>query len=107
MTIGKGTLTATNYSGKAATAGSADSAATASSADKTKASLTFGNKTFDGSSAKEITASDLGLSSALKFLGTTTTALADGATTNPITINSANVTAQTGNVVLYNHLEFI
>ena len=107
LTIGKGTLTATNYSGKAATAGSADSAATASSADKTKASLTFGSKSFNGSEAKEITAADLGLSSALKFLGTTTTALTDGATTNPITINSANVTAQTGNVVLYDHLEFI
>ena len=79
----------------------------AANANKTQAALTFGSQTFDGSSAKTITAADLGLSSALKFLGTTTTALTDGATTNPITINGANVTAQIGNVVLYNHLEFI
>ena len=79
----------------------------ANEAVKTQKSLTFGSKSFNGSEAKEITAADLGLSSALKFLGTTTTALTDGATTNPITINSANITAQIGNVVLYNHLEFI
>lgn len=79
----------------------------AANASKTQATLTFGSQTFDGSSAKTITAADLGLSSALKFLGTTTTVLTDGATTNPITINGANVTAQIGNVVLYNHLEFL
>lgn len=38
------------------------------------------------------TASDLGLSSALTFIGTTTTTLTDGATTNPIKINNADFT---------------
>lgn len=61
-----------------------------------------------------ITAADLGLSSALSFAGTTLTALTDGATTNPIKIkqNSSdttgvNYTAIAGNVVLYNDKEFI
>ena len=35
------------------------------------------------------------------FLGVTTTALTDGATTNPITINGASVTAKKGNIVTY------
>lgn len=54
-----------------------------------------------------ITAADLGLSSALSFAGTTTTALTDGAKTNPIKVNNADYTAISGNVVLYNNKEFI
>jgi len=38
---------------------------------------------------------------ALVFIGVTTTALSDGSTTSPITIDSENVTPQTGNVVFY------
>ncbi|MBR3318774.1 MAG: hypothetical protein IKG21_13240 [Atopobiaceae bacterium] len=41
------------------------------------------------------------------YLGVTTTALTDGATTNPITINSASVTAVKGNIVNYGSKEFI
>lgn len=41
------------------------------------------------------------------YLGVTTTALTDGATTNPITINSQSVTAEKGNIVLYGNKEFI
>lgn len=41
------------------------------------------------------------------FLGVTTTALSDGSTTNPITINSASVTAVKGNIVTYGSAEFI
>lgn len=41
------------------------------------------------------------------FIGVTTTALTDGATTNPITINSESVTAKKGNIVLYGNSEFI
>lgn len=41
------------------------------------------------------------------FLGVTTTALTDGATTNPITINGASVTAKKGNIVTYGSAEFI
>lgn len=53
------------------------------------------------------TAASLGLSSAMKFIGTTTTALTDGAETNPITIGSTSVTATSGNVVLYGNKEFL
>lgn len=53
------------------------------------------------------TAASLGLSSAMKFIGTTTTKLTDGATTNPITISSTSVTATSGNVVLYGDKEFL
>ena len=104
LTIGAGTLTGTNYSGNAATATSATISGTA---NQTQAALTFGTKTFNGSTAAEVTAADLGLSSALKFLGVTTTVLEDSSTTNPIVIGDVSITAQPGNVVLYDHLEFI
>ena len=42
-----------------------------------------------------------------KFLGVTTTALTDGATTNPIKINSVDVTAEEGNIATYGSAEFI
>lgn len=60
-----------------------------------------------GNSEIDITAADLGLSSALSFAGTTTTDLTDGATTNPIKVNGKDYTAISGNVVLYNNKEFI
>ena len=41
------------------------------------------------------------------YLGVTTTALTDGATTNPIKINGEDVTAKTGNIVNYGSKEFI
>lgn len=41
------------------------------------------------------------------FMGETTTALTDGATTNPITINSKSVTAIKGYLVVYNSKEFV
>ena len=41
------------------------------------------------------------------YLGVTTTALTDGATTNPIQINGQSVTAESGNIVLYGNSEFI
>lgn len=69
--------------------------------------LTIGSKTYDGSSAQSITAADLGLASAMKFLGTTTTAITDGANTNPITISGVSTTAVSGNVVLYGSKEFV
>jgi hypothetical protein len=47
------------------------------------------------------------LSSVLKFQGTTTTAIADGSTTNPITIDGASYTAQKGDVVLYDGKEYL
>ena len=47
------------------------------------------------------------LSQYTKYLGVTTTALTDGATTNPITINGDPVTAVAGNITLYGNEEFI
>ena len=49
---------------------------------------------------KNITASALGLDRAMSFLGTTTTALTDGVTINPITINNGSTTAAKGDVVI-------
>ena len=68
--------------------------------------LTFGSKTYDGSSAQTITANDLGLSGAMHFLGTSTTEVTDHGTQKP-TINSKAVDPADGDVVLYNHLEFV
>lgn len=42
-----------------------------------------------------------------KWLGVTTTALTDGASTNPITIDGDSVTAENGNIVSYEDKEFI
>lgn len=41
------------------------------------------------------------------FLGVTSTALTDGSTTNPVTINGESVTARTGDIVTYGSEEFI
>lgn len=47
------------------------------------------------------------LSTTTRFLGVTTTALTDQSTTNPITINNKSVTAEEGDITLYNKLEFV
>ena len=44
---------------------------------------------------------------AIKLVGTTTTALTDGATTNPVQIDGANHTAVANDAVLYNQKEFV
>ena len=46
------------------------------------------------------------LGKALYWIGVTTTALTDGATTNPITINEEQVTAKAGGVAQYDGTEF-
>lgn len=61
-----------------------------------------------GASTINLKASDFGLSSALKFLGTSSTEITEGSTTSKITLtDGTTVTATTGNVVLYGHKEFI
>ena len=55
----------------------------------------------------DIKASDLGLSSALKYIGETTSDISDGSTTNPIVINGQSVTVVAGNVVTKGAKEFI
>lgn len=47
------------------------------------------------------------ISGGLHFRGETTTALTDGATTNPITINGSSYTAVSGDLVLYDEKEFL
>lgn len=47
------------------------------------------------------------LSGALTYLGTTTTAITDGASTSPITIGGKSVTPVSGNVVIYGDSEFV
>ena len=47
------------------------------------------------------------LGNALYWIGVTTTALTDGATTNPIVILGEDVTARTGAVASYDGLEFV
>lgn len=54
-----------------------------------------------------LTAADLGLTKIMNFLGTSSTAIAQGSTTNPITINGESVTAENGDVVLYGTKEFV
>ena len=53
------------------------------------------------------TAADLGLTGALVFLGTTETVIFDGSKSDKIIVNNEEVTAQKGNVVLYNNKEFL
>ena len=47
------------------------------------------------------------LGQALYWIGVTTTALTDGDTTNPITVNSESVTAEVGGVAQYDGTEFV
>lgn len=47
------------------------------------------------------------ISSGIHYRGVTTSELADGSTTNPITINEESYTAETGDLVIYGDLEFI
>lgn len=69
--------------------------------------LTIGNKVFNGSAAVIVEAKDMGLGNAMRYIGTTTTAIVDDATTNPITIDGKSVTAVSGDVIIYNTQEFI
>jgi hypothetical protein len=81
-------------------------ATTAGTAAKTAKTLTLKTpaetKTFNGSEdvTFEVTAAKLGLTKAVLYLGITSTALSDGATTNPITIDSKSVTVTNGNIVI-------
>ena len=48
-----------------------------------------------------------GMGSAITWIGVTTTAISDGDSTNPITINGAPVTAVGGNMTAYNGTEYV
>lgn len=68
---------------------------------------TVHGKSLIGTGDVTITASDLGLSAALKYCGVTTSTLSDGATTNPIVIGGSNHTATAGCVVFYGDKEYV
>lgn len=74
-------------------------------ADLSKITLPSGT-TYD---IKDATAREMieGLSGYTKYLGVTTTAISDGDTTNPITINGESVTAVNGDIANYQSKEFI
>lgn len=61
----------------------ADSANTATTATKVNNSLTIGGKTFNGSAAVSITASDLGIANVMHFIGKATNTVTDGGTQDP------------------------
>ena len=61
----------------------------------------------DAQARTDIASIQQSIAGGLTFLGETTTALTDGATTNPITINGNNVTATSGDLVLYGNKEFL
>ena len=61
----------------------------------------------DATARSEITTLKNTVTGAMHYIGVTTSALSDGATTNPIKINNADVTAKSGDVAIYNTLEFV
>lgn len=95
-------------------AATAETATTATTANKVANTLTLQiggttKATFDGSSAKtfNVTAADLGLSSAMHFIGAATVAIAEDSKIDPKITGYTFANAQKGDVVLYNHLEFV
>lgn len=80
----------------------------AQTAVKNPNSLKFGSKSYDGSSEQTITAADLGLDSALKFHGTSSTAITDGSTTQTVTLSTGSShKAENGCVLFYESEEFV
>lgn len=70
-------------------------------------SLNVGEKSYNGSESITIKAKDLGLESALKYHGTTTSNIVDDATTKPIVIDGKNHNQENGCVVFYGKKEFV
>lgn len=87
----------------------ATKADTATTAEKVAKQLKFGTKSYDGSTEQTITAADLGLSKAMNFLGTSSTAITDHGVEEPTINNTAIIVSKlnNGDVVIYNHLEFV
>lgn len=61
----------------------------------------------DAQARDDISAIQSAIAGGVTFMGETTTALTDGATTTSITINSKSVTAVKGYLVVYNSKEFV
>lgn len=62
---------------------------------------------WDTDAHQEISAIKEAMTSVFTWMGVTTTALTDGATTNPIVIGGQSITAKTGYVVQYGSNEFV
>jgi len=100
LKIGTGTLTATNYSGKAATAGTADSA-NAVAWDKVSGRPASVVTSVNGNSgAVTIAASDLGLTSVLNYIGPKTSLPNATSSTTYSTYNN-------GDVITVNYKEYV
>lgn len=61
----------------------------------------------DTQARTDIEALQSAVTGGMHYIGVTTTALTDGATTNPIKINNVDVTAKSGDIVMYGTLEFV
>ena len=61
----------------------------------------------DAQARSDIEALQTSVTGGMHYIGVTTTALTDGATTNPIKINNVNVTPKAGDIVMYGSLEFV
>ena len=61
----------------------------------------------DAKARSDIADLQAAITGGIVFIGETTTALTDGATTKPITINGESVTQVQGNLVIYNSSEFL
>ena len=77
--------------------------------ESVKNNLSFGTKTYNGSTPQTITAADLGIIGAMVYKGTSSTKITDGGTQAPkigsTTIAIADL--KPGNVVLYGQKEFV
>lgn len=72
--------------------------------------LTIGGNQYDLKDAEArglISDIQSAITGAMHYIGTTTTPLTDGATTNPIVIAEENVTAVAGDVAIYGEMEYV
>lgn len=72
-----------------------------------KVTIAGNDVSLGGSLAADTLRSSLGLSNAMHFKGTTTTALTDGTTTAAVTISGSSYAPEAGDVVLYSDSEFV
>ena len=61
----------------------------------------------DAQARTDIEALQSTITGGMHYIGVTTTALTDGASTSPIKINNADVTPNSGDIVMYGNLEFV
>lgn len=61
----------------------------------------------DTQARSDIEALQSSVTGGMHYIGVTTTALTDGASTSPIKINNADVTPKSGDIVMYGNLEFV